>query len=207
MPSPYAHVVHALACRVHVRAPALSGHPDAMARVARTLAEDPAHERVSARPWTGSIVIEREDGAACAGPNLDAEGIARRVSDLVAAERAPDGHPLTAHRPERHPGPTRVAHAVAHAAREINTSVSEALDHRADLATLLPVAFAAGGFAEIAATGKLPVPSWFNLVWWSLRSFMTFNAGAVAAEAHCNGAPIGPDDLGPDLDDEDDDAS
>jgi hypothetical protein len=37
----------------------------------------------------------------------------------------------------------------------------------------------AGGLVEVAATGKLPAPAWFNLLWWSLRSFMTFNPGAV----------------------------
>ena len=35
----------------------------------------------------------------------------------------------------------------------------------------------------------MPVPTWFNLLWWSLRSFMTFNIRAVEEE-------IGDDETG-----------
>jgi hypothetical protein len=59
------------------------------------------------------------------------------------------------------PAIARVMHAIA----------------RADLGTILPVIFASAGLAELAITRKMPVPAWFNLLWWSLRAFMTFNEG------------------------------
>jgi hypothetical protein len=73
---------------------------------------------------------------------------------------------------------------VAHAVAGINTDLRAALDDRADLGTVLPVIFAAAGLAEAAKTRRLPVPTWYNLLWWSLRSFMTFNIQAVEAEVH-----------------------
>jgi hypothetical protein len=130
---------------------------------------------VRVRVATGSVIVEGE-GA------LDAPAIAARAEELVLAERDDEGRPLDSLAPEDHPGPTRIARAVVHAVSGINADVRTALDDRADLGTLLPVFFAAAGLAEAGATGKLPGPTWFNLLWWSLRSFMTFNIRAVEEE-------------------------
>jgi hypothetical protein len=170
-------IVHAIARRVRLRAPALAGHRAACERIADALAEQ-GHERVTARPSTGSVIVEDR------GRPLDPEALARRLRALIEAERDDEGHPLGSFRPDRHPGPTRIARTVAHAVAGINADIRAALDQRADLGTLLPVIFAAAGVVEIGATGRLPVPTWFNLLWWSLRSFMTFNVEAVEEELH-----------------------
>lgn len=106
---------------------------------------------------------------------------------LIANERDEQGRTLTSMGPERMPGPTKIARAVAHAFSEINADVRASLDHRADLGTLLPVVFFGLGLGEVAVTKKMPAPAWFNLLWWSLRSFMTFNQGAMEEEARSNG--------------------
>ena len=42
---------------------------------------------------------------------------------------------------------------------------------------------------NVLISEELPGPSWFNALWWSLRSFMTFNVDAVESEmAGGNGA-------------------
>ena len=71
---------------------------------------------------------------------------------------------------------------MARAVSGINADVRAALDARADLGTILPLVFAAAGVAQVGARGAMPVPTWFNLLWWSLRSFMTFNFEAVTEE-------------------------
>lgn len=169
-------IVHALPNRVHLRAPRLTGHPGAIDRAARALAASGAFTRVTARAATGSFIIEDE------GP-LDPHDLARRLADPVRDARDDEGRRIADLGPEDHPGPTRVARSVAHAVAGINTDIRAALDDRADLGTLLPVFFAAAGLAEVATTRKLPGPTWFNLLWWSLRSFMTFNIRAVEDEA------------------------
>ncbi|WP_437838747.1 HMA2 domain-containing protein [Sorangium sp. So ce1153] len=169
-------VAHALERRVRLRAPALAGHRRACERVAEQLAADPGCEVVTVRPATGSVIVERLEGA------LDPERLRGRLAELVNEARDDEGHLLGAPRPDAHPGPTRVARAVAHAVAAINADVREAMGYRADLGTLLPVVFATAGLAEVGVTRRLPAPAWFNLLWWSLRSFMTFNPGAVSEE-------------------------
>ncbi|WP_437985907.1 HMA2 domain-containing protein [Sorangium sp. So ce117] len=203
MMSPAVLVVHALERRVRLRAPALAGHRRVCERIAEQLAADSACEVVSIRPMTGSVIVERSEGG------LDPERLRARLAGLVDGAREDDGHPLGAPRPEGHPGPTRVARAVAHAFAGINADVREAMDYRADLGTILPVVFAAAGLAEVGATRRLPVPAWFNLLWWSLRWFMTFNPGAISEELNSGGgaqgqpgvAGEGPGEAGPVCDD------
>lgn len=171
-----AQIVQALPRRVRVRAPLISGRPAACAQIARALAAEGTFDKVTVRPSTGSVIVEGPEGT------LAPEVIAARVRELVLDERDEEGRSLTALRIQRQPGPTRIARAVAHAAAGINRDVRVALGHRADLGTLLPVFFATAGIAEVAVTGRLPVPTWFNLLWWSMRSFMTFNISALQEE-------------------------
>lgn len=180
-------IVHALPHRVHLRAPRLAGHRGALERAAYALASSGGYARVTARPATGSFIVEDERP-------LDPRDIARRLEPPVRDARDDDGRLIADIVPEEHPGPTRVARAVAHAVAGINADVRAALDDRADLGTILPVFFAAAGITEVASTRKVPVPTWFNLLWWSLRSFMTFNIRAVEDEVR-DGPETEPHDL------------
>jgi hypothetical protein len=168
-------IVHALPRRVHLRAPRLAGQRGALERAAYALASSGGYARVTARPVTGSLIVEDERP-------LDPRDLVRRLEPAVRDACDDAGRRLADVAPEEHPGPTRVARAVAHAVAGINADVRSALDDRADLGTILPVFFAAAGVTEVASTGTMPVPTWFNLLWWSLRSFMTFNIRAVEDE-------------------------
>lgn len=171
-------IIHQLPRRVRLRASLLVGHREICTRIAEKLQHaDSTSTRVEIRPSTGSVIVERDDGT------LDADSLCESLSRIVAEEMAavPSSRRFPA--PERMPGPTRVANTVAKAFSEINGDVRRALDGRADLGTILPVVFFTLGLAEVAATRKLPAPAWFNLLWWSLRSFMTFNPTATGQEA------------------------
>jgi hypothetical protein len=171
-------VVQALPRRVRLLVPRLAWHRDACERVARALAREGGVSRVTVRPATGSVIVEGDESA------LDAGALRARLMALARDERDEQGRPLDALGPHDYPGPTRVARAVASAVSSINGDVRSTLDERADLGTLLPVVFAVAGLAEVGATGEMPAPSWFNLLWWSLRSFMTFNLQAVEEVEH-----------------------
>jgi hypothetical protein len=173
---PMVTIEQSLPRRVRLSAPRLAWHREVCARVARALADEDGPTRVTVRPATGSVILEGEEGALAASP------LAARLEALVREERDEKGRLLSELRHEDQPGPTRIARAVVHAVAEINTDVRRALDERADLGTILPVIFALAGLSEVSATGKMPGPSWFNLLWWSLRSFMTFNIRAVEEE-------------------------
>jgi hypothetical protein len=175
-PSDLARVEHALPRRVRLVAPLLVDHPAACERVARALAAGGAFARVTVRPLTGSVLLE--DDEAC----LDPGALVERLRALVETEHDEAGRLLGAVGTGDHPSPTRVARAVVRAASGINADVGARFDHRVDLGTLLPVFFAVAGVAELGVSGKMPVPSWFNLLWWSMRAFMTFNLRAVEEE-------------------------
>lgn len=185
---PAASLVHALDRRVRLRAPALIGHQGACEAVADALAREPGCEVVTINPRTGSVLVESGEA------RLDPEALRRRLDALLGEARDEAGQPLgEAPPPAPQPGPTRVARAVAHAVAGINADVKAKLDNRADLGTILPVIFASAGLVEVAVTRKMPGPAWFNLLWWSLRSFMTFNIAAVEEETRAsNGAAGGP---------------
>lgn len=169
-----ARIVHELPWRVRLRVPMLVGHREACHRIAERLCDDGLADRVRVRPSTGSILAESLESP------VDSRRLCARVEELARGERDERGRPIID--ADEQPGPTRVARAVAHAVHELNRSVRDALDDRADLGTLLPVFFAMGGVTEVASSGRLPAPPWFNLFWWSIRSFMTFNLEAVIEE-------------------------
>jgi hypothetical protein len=180
-PEAMATLRHALPHRAHLSAPRLAYCREACAHVAQALGAL-GYARLTVHPPTGSVIVEDAERS------VDAAAVLARLRELVFAERDDQGRELRALGPEDQPGPTRIARAVAHAVAGINADVRAALDDRADLGTVLPVIFAIGGIAEVASTGKMPLPTWFNLLWWSLRSFMTFNIRAVEDEVR-NGTP------------------
>lgn len=171
-------IAQALPRRVRLVIPRLAWHRDACERVARAIAQDRGVSRVTVRPATGSVIAEGDDAA------LDPGALQARITELVRDERDDQGRLISDLRPHDFPGPTRIARAVVSAASSINGDVRAALDDRADLGTLLPVIFAMAGLAEVGVDREMPVPSWFNLLWWSLRSFMTFNLRAVEEVEH-----------------------
>lgn len=182
-------VMHRLPRRVRIRAGILMGHRDVCQRVAERLMQANAtYSRVEMRPSTGSVIVEADDG------KLDPDALQEWLSRVIAEEMATVPSSRRYPAPERMPGPTRIANTVARAFSEINGDVRRALDDRADLGTIMPVVFFALGLVEIAGTRKLPAPAWFNLLWWSMRSFMTFNPAATGhnnAEAEVQ--PYDPD--------------
>ncbi len=174
-----AYISHELPWRVRLRAPALVGHEAACERIAEALMSESAADRIRVQPSTGSVLLEAQERA------LDAKALRRRLEELVLRERDDEGRLLV--HDGGHPGPTRIASAVAHSFARINDDIRTALDGRADLASLLPVFFFTGGAVEVLSAKKLPAPPWFNLLWWSIRSFMTFNTEAVEEERRNGG--------------------
>jgi hypothetical protein len=152
-------IAQALPRRVRFVAPRLVWHRAASERVARALAAEGDFDRVTVRPATGSVIVDGAEGS------LSPSVLSAKLEDLLRGERDEEGRLLADLRPEDHPGPTRIARAVVQAVSGINDDVRVALDDRADLGTLLPVCFAAAGVVEVATTGRLPVPTWFNLLW------------------------------------------
>jgi hypothetical protein len=184
---PSVEVVQTLPGRVHLRVRSLRRHRDVCQRVANQLATDRDYDRVSIRPLTGSVIIERE-------APLDSAGVVEHVSTVLSGEAAE----LTRQTDANSPPATRLAVALATAVRGLNIDLNQALEGEADLATLGPFALVTLAVVEVSRTGNLPAPPWSSLVWYALRSFISFNASAIskAKAAGASGvAPAHPHDL------------
>jgi hypothetical protein len=164
-------VAHALGGRVRLSVAALRGRRGVCERVAHRLANEGDVDRVVVRPVTGSVIVER--GAS----ELDPKDLAQRLEALVADEHRDEG--MVADAKGWPAGSTRLARALVAAWRGIDKDVREALGGEADLRSLVPFVLVATSAAEVSISGKLTAVPWYSLVWYALRSFITFNAAAM----------------------------
>jgi hypothetical protein len=149
-------------------------------RIADQLAQERERNRVSIRPVTGSIVIQRDVGP------IDAVALANRIEEILRGERDDRGEPLRA--ATKYEGPTRLARALVDTVRALNEDIGKALNGEADLGTLGPFALLLSGAVHVAVSGNLPAPPWSSLFWYSLRSFLSFNQDAVKASGASSNA-------------------
>jgi len=166
-------VVHRLPERTRLRSPVLRKTPAACTRLADALAAVPGVREVRIRPYTGSALIVHEAGVA-----LDA------LTEVACG--ALDGARLLAH---GEPPPlsaavpafSSVRQKLAALARELDRDIRRSSDGSVDLGTLATLGLVGAGAAQVATSGELPMPPWFNLAWWAYRTFMTTHNGAPPA--------------------------
>jgi hypothetical protein len=191
---PIVEVVHTLPRRVHLRARCLRHQRAACQRIADQLATYQDYDHVGIRPVTGSVVIQRESGG------LDATKEAEKLESLLAHEVDDAGRPIARLVVAKEVFvTTRLAEAVVHAMREINSDFRAALQGEADLGTLGPLALVVVGVAHVSWSGRLPAPPWSSLAWYALRTFVSFNYEAMhegdAKAGSSGGGEPSPDDL------------
>jgi hypothetical protein len=170
-------IAHRLPERTRLRSPVLRSDPPACERLADALAHVAGVRQVAIRPYTGSILIEHD--ARVAVDTLVAE--AQRVLSATTVLQRGDAPPVDGDVPAF----SSLARKVAHACLEIDRDLRRSTDGVVDLGTLAALGFAGAGAMEIAASGKLPLPPWFNLAWWAFRTFVTTEKEEI--EAECNG--------------------
>lgn len=176
-------ISHELPERTRLRSPILRKDVAACERVADALADVGGVREVRVRPYTGSVLIVHADDVT-AKSLLDV--VARALGNpkiLAPGERPPVEGDV--------PAMTSLARKVVHAIREIDDEVKRATEGTIDLGTLTTLGFVGAGALEIAGTGQLPLPPWFNLAWWGFRTFVTTEQEEIRAE--CDGEACAPD--------------
>ena len=171
-------IAHAIAGRTRLRSPLLRKDPATCHRIADVLAAVPGVHEVQVRPFTGSALVlhDRE----LAAPAL-ADAMARALGGaqvLAPGERPP--------LPAEIPAFSAVARKLASAVQEIDRDIRRASNGSVDLGTLAALGFIGAGATEVARTGQLPLPPWFNLAWWGFRTFVTTEADEIEAEAQAH---------------------
>lgn len=166
-------VVHHLPERTRLRSSVLRKTPAACTRLADALAAVPGVREVRVRPYTGSALILHDPGA-----TLEALiEVACRALDGARVLAPGEAPPLSA----AVPAFSSLRQKLAAIAREIDCDIRRSSDGSVDLGTLATLGFAGAGAAQVAASGELPMPPWFNLAWWAYRTFMTTHNGAPPA--------------------------
>jgi len=170
---------HHISERTRLRSPLLRKDPGACERLADAIAALPGVREVRVRPYTGSVLVLHDPDVA--HDVLLAEG-ARVLGGarILAPGEAPPADPEV-------PAFSALARKVVHAVRGIDEDVRRATDGTVDLGTLATLGFVGAGALEVATTGKMPLPPWFQLGWWGFRTFVTAEQDEIRAER--NGEP------------------
>lgn len=166
-------VAHRLPERTRLRSPALRKTPAACTRLADALAAVPGVREVRVRPYTGSALILHDPSATLEALTEVASG-ALDGARVLAPGEAP---PLSA----AVPAFSSIRQKLTAIAHELDCDIRRSSDGSVDLGTLATLGFVGAGAAQVAASGQLPMPPWFNLAWWAYRTFMTTHNGAPPA--------------------------
>jgi hypothetical protein len=161
-------LVHSLPGRTRFRCPWLRGRREEAALVADSLAGLEGMVQVSVRPSTGGVLCHYDP------ERLPLESLQAAIVEQAGVERPLRPDEPTGEKGAGVPGRSSLARAIVQAARDINTDLLRETDGRIDLGTLSAAGFFAAGAFEVATSGKLPIPPWFNLAWWALRTFTEF---------------------------------
>lgn len=182
----YIEVAHALPGRLRLRLPFLRDRPGEATPLSDQMVEIDGVIEVQCRPFTGSLLF-RYDPA-----KITEEELIAAAQRLTGVERV-----LRPHLAPGSPGSpgmddedavflslavqdgTDIAYAAAKLFQGINVDVLRFTEGRLDIGTLAALAFAVAGAVEVGVTKKLPAPPWFNLAWWSFRTFATLEQSAI----------------------------
>jgi hypothetical protein len=174
-------IAHHLPDRTRLRMQVLRKDPAACERLADALAAVPGVREVRIRPYTGSVLIEHDDGVSIEALVDAARGALAIERVLTACERPPQGGEV--------PPFSSLARKVVAAARELDRDIRRGSDGTVDLGMLATLGLVSVGAAEVVASGKLPLPPWFNLAWWGFRTFMTTEQPEIQADGGEGAAP------------------
>lgn len=173
-------IAHHLPDRTRLRTPVLRKDQAACERVADVLATISGVRQVAVRPYTGSILIEHDPGTSVDAMVAEARRVLAIAQVLAPGERPPIDQQV--------PAFSSLARKLVAAVLEIDRDIRRGTDGTVDLGTLATLGMIGGGAAEVAATGKLPLPPWFNLAWWAFRMFTTTEREEIDVERQ-NGHP------------------
>jgi len=168
-------IVHAIPGRVRLKVAQVRKNPTLASEIQTRLAATPSISQVEVNPLTGSVLMlyEAQDAAspdalralaeplAALFPGFDLkDSVARQPSATDGAGAAPS-----------------LASDVASFFAALNSEVKQMTGGNADLRILLPLTLFLFGVGGVLMSEKLPLPTWYDLLWFSLGTFFMLNPG------------------------------
>jgi len=167
-------VAHHLPERTRLYSPALRRDDAACDRAADALAALDGVRDVRVRPYTGSVLVDHEHAVAVAT-------LVAALRDALAIDRvlAPgEPTPLDGDVPAM----SALARKLVATMHDLDRDVRRASNGTVDLGTMATFGLFGAGALEVAVTGQLPLPPWFQLAWWGFRTFTTTEQQEIRAE-------------------------
>jgi len=167
------HVAHSSIGRVRLRLSWLRDTPREATLLADHLAALDGMIEAALRPWTGSVLCHFDPDRLDESRIINA---VRRCTRVTLVVHRGEEIPASAIAPASSDGApaSSLARAVAESFASINRQVLAATDGQLDLGILTSLGFMTAGAAEVLVMRQLPAPPWFNLAWWAVRTFTTF---------------------------------
>ncbi len=165
------YVVHQSYGRLRMRLGRLRDDPSEAEAIADGLNALSGVELVEVRPFTGSVLCLYDPSSIGAARIVEElRGLSHATHVVGPGEERPAEVERELVRASLLSG-SQVARAATRAVEELDLEVLRATGGSVNLGTLTSLAFLALGATEIITSGKLPLPPWFNLGWWSFRTF------------------------------------
>ncbi len=172
------YLAHESPGRIRLRLPYLRHAHEVVEPLADRLSAMDGMEEVRIRPYTGSVLCTFDPHTLDTRTILDAVKKQTGIAAVLRHGERSDEEELALAEEALQQG-SDLARSVACMFKGMNLEMLRASGGRIDLGTAAAVAFAGAGIAEVVATGKLPMPPWFNLGWWAFRMFMTTEKAAI----------------------------
>ncbi|NBD07957.1 HMA2 domain-containing protein [Corallococcus silvisoli] len=171
------HLIHTSPGRTRLRLPWLRHDAKEATALADELLRVEGIREVQVRPYTGSVLCIH------APQELGVEDLLEEVRRCTGVDRVlrpgeepPEEEVLLLRALSEGSG---VARAASQCVKGINVDLLRATEGRLDLGALAAMGFAVAGAVEVAVTGRLTRPPWFNLGWWAFRTFITMEGVAI----------------------------
>jgi hypothetical protein len=161
-------LVHVLPGRARLRLSWLRGDEGAATALADGLVKLPGVTQVDVRLHTGSVLSRYDPGRVHIDRIVEEIGRLTGVAQVVLP-----GQPLPPP-PRRRLGKSALAHEVSAFFRGLNADVLRATDGSLDLGTAVTTTFVIAGALGVTLQHELSAPPWFNLAWWGVRTFISF---------------------------------
>ena len=177
-------IVHAVPGRIRLKISRLKRNPAHAATIRDRLLALPGVRRVEANPLTASVVVSYNEGATTLPalvPNLS-EALQALVFPNL--DRKEVEAMLTAPSNGAHSSPVPLANRIYSVLGSVDESVDWVTAGNLDLRVLLPVSLFALGVGRLLTSSNVPVPTWFDLLWFSFGTFVALNAGRLAQAEH-----------------------
>lgn len=173
------YLVHASHGRTRLRLPWLRRDATLATPLAEGLQRMEGLEEVEVRPFTGSVLCVHDPYELSVDALLEE---VRRLTGITTVVRPGEEPPEEeeAELLQALSEGSNVARAATEFFKGVNVDVLRATEGRADLGTLTTLGFMVAGAVDVAVTGKLPFPPWFNLAWWAFRTFATVEEKVIS---------------------------